>query len=89
MLEGQIIDRFGGSEYSRFFSPPGTPAMARALPPGVAEQPLRTFQVLKPFDVQTGMVAPAFGEFGLGTQFRSSMQLGDLLNGKFLKEITP
>src|SRR5262249_31936760 len=87
--EGQVIDRFGGSDYSRFFSPPGTPAAARALPPGVADQQLRTFQVLKPFEVQSGTVAPAFGQLGLGSQYRSSMQLGDLLNGGFLKEITP
>jgi Tuberculosis necrotizing toxin len=77
-------------EYSRFFfSPPGTPASARALPPGVADQQLRTFQVMKPFEVHFGSVAPAFGQFGLGTQFRSSTQLGDLLGQGFLKEIKP
>ncbi|HYE34308.1 glycohydrolase toxin TNT-related protein [Methylocaldum sp.] len=89
LQEGQLVDRFGGSDYSRFFSPPGTPAAARALPPGVAEQPLRTFEVAKSFDVQAGTVAPAFGQLGLGTQFRSSMQLGDLIKGGFLKEVKP
>ncbi|WP_077728057.1 TNT domain-containing protein [Methylocaldum sp. 14B] len=70
-------------------NPRGTPAAARALPPGVAEQPLRTFEVVKSFDVQAGTVAPAFGQLGLGTQFRSSMQLGDLIRGGFLKEVKP
>ena len=87
LKEGQIINRFGGSEYSRFFSPPEISAFARSLPPGVAEEQLRTFQVLKSFEVQSGTVAPAFGQFGLGTQYRSSMQLGDLLKNEFLKEI--
>ncbi len=87
LREGQVIDRFGGSEYSRFFAPPGTPTAARALPPGVADQPLRSFEVLRPFEVQSGTVAPAFGQFGLGTQYRSSMQLGDLLEKGFLREI--
>ncbi|MCP5443148.1 MAG: glycohydrolase toxin TNT-related protein [Chromatiaceae bacterium] len=69
---GQIIDRFGGSDISRFFSPAGTPAVMRALPPGTAQQPLRTFEVLKPVGVESGQVAPAFNQIGLGTQFRSS-----------------
>ncbi|MFH1870116.1 MAG: TNT domain-containing protein, partial [Pseudomonadota bacterium] len=89
LKKGQVIDRFGGSEYSRFFSPSGTPAAARALPPEVAGQSLRAFQVLKPFEVQSGTVAPAFGQFGLGTQFRSPTQLGELLERGLLKEIKP
>jgi Tuberculosis necrotizing toxin len=89
LKENQLIDRYGGSDYSRFFSPPGTPEAARALPPGTVDQPLRTFQVLRPFEVQSGTVAPAYGQAGLGTQYRSPMQLGDLLQQGFLKEVTP
>ena len=85
---GQTIDRFGGSDVSRFFSPTGTPAAMRALPPGTAQQPLRTFEVLKPIGVESGQVAPAFNQIGLGTQFRSSQQLGELLEQGFLREIT-
>jgi hypothetical protein len=33
LYEGTMIDRFGGTDYSRFFSPAGTPAAGRALPP--------------------------------------------------------
>ncbi len=84
---GQIIDRFGGSEVSRFFSPAGTPAAMRAPPPGTQSQPLRTFEVLKPIDVQSGQVASAFNQVGLGTQFRSSQQLGELLEQGFFREI--
>ncbi len=65
---GQVIDRVGGNAVSRFFSPVGTPLAARSLPPGTAG-PLRAFEVLKPFSVESGTVAPAFGEAGFGTQF--------------------
>jgi hypothetical protein len=88
LKSGQIIDRFGGSEFSRFFSPQGVPSVMRALPPGSQSQMLRTFEVINPFEVQSGVIAPAFGQIGLGTQFRSEMQLGDLLNNNFLREIT-
>jgi RHS repeat-associated protein len=85
---GQTIDRFGGSDVSRFFSPADTPPAMRALPPGTAQLPLRTFEVLKPISVESGQVAPAFNQIGLGTQFRSNMQLGELLEQGFLKEVT-
>jgi hypothetical protein len=86
---GQRIDRFGGSDYSRFFSPEGTPAAARALPAESASQPLRTFEVVKPFEVEAGTVAPAFGQPGLGTQFRTPVQLKTLLERGIIKEVTP
>lgn len=86
---GQRIDRFGGSEFSRFFSPAGPPQAARALPPGTAGQALRTFEVLKPFEVEAGTVAPAFGELGLGTQFRTPVTLEVLLKRGIIREVTP
>ena len=84
---GQNIDRFGGSSFSRFFSPAKTPAGARALPPGVAAQPLRTFEVLRPFEVEAGTVAPAFDQLGLGIQFRTPVRLEVLLNRQLIREI--
>jgi len=87
LQSGQIIDRYGGSDISRFFSPSGTPVAMRALPPGVADQPIRKFEVLKSFGVESGQVAPAFNQIGLGTQFRTNMQLGDLLDQGFLREV--
>lgn len=66
---GQVIDRYGGSEFSRFFSPQGVPDEMRALPPGVADQGLRTFQVMQPFSVESGTVAPAFGQLGWARNF--------------------
>ena len=87
---GQIIDRFGGSSFSRFFSPTGVPGPMRALPPGTANQTLRNFEVLKPFTVEAGRIAPAFNQIGLGTQFRSGGRtLGELIEQGFLREIKP
>ena len=37
LMLDQRIDRFGGSDFSRFFSPQGTPEFARALPPGTSD----------------------------------------------------
>ncbi|MCP4609306.1 MAG: glycohydrolase toxin TNT-related protein, partial [Planctomycetes bacterium] len=89
LYKGQKIDRYGGGDWSRFFSPQGTADFARALPPGTAGQPLRTFEVMKPFPVQSGKVAPAFGQIGGGTQMVSPVKLKILLNKGILKEVTP
>ena len=85
---GQRIDRFGGTGDSRFFSPAGTAEAARALPPGTSGQPLRTFEVLKPFEVHIGTVTPAFGQSGLGTQFMTPVRLETLLNHGIIKGVT-
>jgi hypothetical protein len=87
LYTGQRIDRFGGSDYSRFFAPQGTPAAMRSLPSGVAEEPLRTFEVVKPFPVQSGTVAPAIGQMGLGTQYVTPVPLRTLLEHGVLREV--
>jgi hypothetical protein len=87
LMPGTIIDRYGGSGFSRFFSAVGTPASARALPRGTALLPLRTFQVIKPFEVETGTVSPAFGQLGLGQQYMTPVDLGVLLKRGILKEV--
>ena len=61
----------------------------RALPPGVADSPLRTFEVLKPFPVQAGTVAPAYDHLGLGTQYVTPVPLGVLLERGILGEVIP
>ena len=89
LMPGQTIDRYGGSGYSRFFSPQGTPDWARALPPGTAGQPLRTFEVVKPFEVESGTVAPWFNQPGGGLQYRTPVNLDTLLKRGIIKEVTP
>ena len=70
-----------------FLSPKGVPFSQRALPPGVGSQPLRRFEVLKPFPVKSGTIAPAFGEIGYGTQMVTPVKLKTLLKKKIIKEI--
>ncbi len=86
-MAGERIDRFGGTASSRFLSPAGTRTAARALPPGTAGQKLRTFEVVKPFEVEAGNVAPAFGKLGLGTQFRTPVPLQTLLKRGIIEEV--
>jgi hypothetical protein len=88
LYKGQKIDRYGGGDWSRFFSPQGTPDFARALPPGTSGQ-LRTFEVMKPFPVQSGQVAPAFGQIGGGTQMVTPVNLRTLLGKGILREVGP
>ncbi|RZU35576.1 glycohydrolase toxin TNT-related protein [Edaphobacter modestus] len=89
LMPGQIIDRYGGSGYSRFFSPQGTADLARSLPPGTAGQPLRTFEVAKPFEVQSGKVAPWFNQPGGGLQYRTPVNLDTLLKRGIIKPLNP
>jgi RHS repeat-associated protein len=89
LMPGQTIDRYGGTDFSRFFSPSGTAEAARALPPGIGDLPLRTFEVVKPFEVQSGIVAPWFNQVGGGIQYMTPVNLDILLNRGILNEITP
>jgi len=89
LYAGQRIDRYGGSSSSRFFSPAGAPVGARSLPPGTVSQRLRSFEVVKPFEVESGTVAPYFGEIGYGPQYRTPVTLDTLRNRGILREATP
>jgi len=50
-----------------------------ALHPGANTNIFNTHKVLKPFEVQAGKIAPAFGQPGLGTQYLSTMSVDVLL----------
>lgn len=83
---GSVIDRYG-AETGRFFSPEGTSFEARSLPTGSG--PLNGYEVLKPFDVQGGIAAPAFGQPGLGVQYMAPQTVADLIEGGFIKPVGP
>jgi hypothetical protein len=89
LYPGQQIDRYGGGDYSQYFSPIGTPAEMRSLPPGISDLPLRTFEILKPFEVLSGLAAPGFGQVGLGIQYMTPVPLGTLIDRGIIREITP
>lgn len=81
---GSRIDRFG-PETGRFLSPAGTPLAKRALPDASGSPTV--YEILKPLDVEAGVVAPAFGQPGLGIQYRTSAPVADLIRLGYLKSV--
>ena len=78
LMPGEQISRYG-SGAGRYFSPACTPLSMRALPPGINTNIFNSYKVLKPFEVQAGKIAPAFGQIGLGTQYLSPVSIDVLL----------
>jgi hypothetical protein len=60
-----------------------------AIGAGTADLPLRSFEVLKPFEVLSGLAAPGFGQVGLGIQYMTPVPLGTLIDRGIIREITP
>lgn len=77
LMPGMKIDRFG-SGFGKYFSPQGTLMSMRALPPGNTGA-YNAFKVVKPFEVRSSIIAPAFGQSGLGKQYLSPVNMNTLL----------
>ncbi|MFV2116568.1 glycohydrolase toxin TNT-related protein [Micromonospora sp. LOL_025] len=82
----------------RYASPEGTPEQARSLPPLPAEvSPFgadvaredRQYRVLKPYDVEAGPAANAFGRDGGGTQYLLPHSIRELLDEGVIERIGP
>ena len=84
--EGEIIDRFGKST-GKYFAPVGTPLEMRALPYDADLTNYHQYEVVKPFEVEVSIIAPAFGNIGLGTQYRSFVSVKILLKRGIIKEL--
>jgi len=80
---GTRISRYG-SEAGRFVSPEGTSLTQRALPPGSNSRPYHVYEVVKPVQVQSGRIAPWFGESGGGTQHMFNRTIEDLIRSGVL-----
>ncbi|MGH9124691.1 MAG: TNT domain-containing protein [Acidimicrobiales bacterium] len=97
---GQRIDRFG-SPFGAFLAPMEMPYQSRALPPMSLDNfdPAFTcnyhlYQVRKSFKVESGPIAPGFGQPGLGRQYQlenslvpgspGSLNVNWLLNNGYL-----
>jgi hypothetical protein len=85
VLRGEKVDRFG-SEGGSFLAPAGTPYANRSIPPQSLDNFDHAFTcnyhlylVLKPFEAETGPIAPYFGQPGLGLQYElvNSLLPGD------------
>ncbi|MBE6341547.1 MAG: DUF4237 domain-containing protein [Bacteroidales bacterium] len=86
LMPGEIITRYGGTT-GRYFSPKGTPLYMRSLPPNANVSMYNSYTVLKPISVESGLISPAFGQIGLGTQYLSPVSAEVLLKHGFIKSI--
>ncbi len=85
LMPGQKVDRFG-RDTGKYLAPAGTPIPMRALPPNNTGK-YHIYEVIKPFEVERSTIAPAFGQIGLGTQYKTPVQIKVLVNRGILKEI--
>jgi hypothetical protein len=82
---GDVVDRYGGtSDYSRFLAPENTPIGQRSLPPKTNLDLYDRYQVVKPFPVQSGTVAPWFGQPGGGIQYNTQIPINTLIDRGYL-----
>ena len=85
LMPGQKVDRFG-RDTGKYLAPAGTPMLMRTLPPNNTGK-YHIYEVIKPFEVERSTIAPAFGQIGLGTQYKTPVQIKVLVNRGILKEI--
>ena len=83
---GARIDRYG-LETGKYASPQGTPYNMRSLPRGTDKSPYSAYEVAKPVEVNSGEVAPWFGQPGGGIQFKFNKSIGELLEEGVLKRV--
>jgi len=82
---GEKVDRFGNEE-GTYFSPEGTPIENRSLHP-LSNRNHNSYEIMKPFNVQSSTVAPYYGQPGGGIQYRSNTSILDLLKGGYIRWI--
>jgi len=87
LRKGTIIDRYG-YESGTYASPAGTPFGKRALPSSYEyDRPLKTYEVLKPYEVQAGKIKSWFDQPGGGIQYKFEKSIQELLDEGILREI--
>lgn len=81
---GILIDRYG-SPAGTFVSPAGIPYEQRALALHSDEAPYHKYEILIPFDVEAGKIAPWFDRIGGGTQYYTgNTQILDFESGEMI-----
>lgn len=85
---GTIIDRYsakvGELDSGNFLSPAGTSFEARALPWNPATQQYSVYEVVKPLPVDSGTAIPWFGSAGGATQYKTGLEVRDLIKEGYL-----
>lgn len=59
----------------------------RALPHNADLSKYTQYEVIKPFEVETATIAPAFEKLGLGTQYYSNVSADVLVKRGIIKKI--
>lgn len=83
---GTRIDRFGHPG-GKYLSPEGTPFPSRALAPKSVGDKYNVYKVVKPLEVQSGKIAPAFDQPGGGTQYKTTKSVQDLIDEGYLVHV--
>lgn len=83
---GTYVDRFG-SEGGTFVSPAGTDYGARSLPPGSYSRAYHIYRINMSVEVKASIIAPYFGNPGLGTQYRFLEPIYKLLEKGVLEKV--
>jgi RHS repeat-associated protein len=84
LQEGVKIDRYG-SLNGTYASPSGTPLELRSLPPSNSGV-LNSYEVIKPFPVQSSTISPWYNQPGGGIQYKLPKNINWLLENGFLKK---
>jgi hypothetical protein len=86
-----FLDAKGDPLDGNFGAPPGSDFETLALPPDRLSSDATTlrYEVVKPLppDVQEGLVAPGFGQTGMGTQYYFPNGIESLINGGYLRVV--
>jgi hypothetical protein len=84
---GARLDRYGGDS-GRFLSPVGTPFEQRAIPNASKNEPYKIYEVLRPFEVKSGKIAPWFDQPGMGVQYFSEKNsVQRLIEQGYIREV--
>jgi hypothetical protein len=90
---GQLVDMFGNGR-GRRLAPAGTPYAERSLPPSDLDETnprypsaYHFYRVTKPFDVESGLSRPWFGQSGLGLQYVTRLPITRLVAAHYLRPV--
>ncbi|MBO1512691.1 T7SS effector LXG polymorphic toxin [Metabacillus bambusae] len=82
---GTVIDRYGAPS-GTFVSPAGIPYEQRALALHSDEAPYHKYEILEPFGVESGKIAPWFDRPGGGTQYYTgNIKVIDIETGEMVE----
>jgi hypothetical protein len=84
LMPGTEIDRYG-SAMGRFFSPLNTPIEMRSLPPWNDVSQYNRYKVVKPFEVEKGLIGSYYGKPGFGIQYGSPVSAEVLKKRKIIE----